>query len=50
MYYLTLGVRFFFVYRNTEKLEGLGPIDNTPSTDELHHFVQKEKKKMTHDI
>ena len=21
------------------KLEGVGPVDNRPSTDELHHFV-----------
>ena len=27
------------------KLDGVGPVDNKPSTDKLHHFVQKEKKK-----
>ena len=27
------------------KLDGVGPVDNRPSTDYLHHFVQKEKKK-----
>ena len=25
------------------KLDGVGPIDNTPSTNKLHHFVQKKK-------
>ena len=33
-----------------KKLDGVGPVDNRPSTDELHHFVQKKKKKkITHD-
>ena len=30
------------------KLDGVGPVDNRPSTDKLHHFVRKkeeEKKK-----
>ena len=27
------------------KLDGVGPIDNRPSTDKLHHFVRKKKKK-----
>ena len=27
------------------KLDGVGPIDNRPSTDKLIHFVQKKKKK-----
>ena len=32
------------------KLDGVGPVDNRPSTDKLHHFVkkkeeEKEKKK-----
>ena len=27
------------------KLDGVGPIDNIPSTDYLHNFVQKRKKK-----
>ena len=26
------------------KLDGVGPIDNRPSTDKLHHFVQKKLK------
>ena len=26
------------------KLDGVGPVDNRPSTDKLHHFVQKKKK------
>ena len=45
-----------------EKLDGVGPVDNRPSADKLHHFVQKkdekkekrEKKKIkihvTHDM
>ena len=31
------------------KLDGVGPVDNRPSTDKLHHFVQKKKSKMTCD-
>ena len=27
-----------------DKLDGVRPIDNSPSTDYLHHFVKKEKK------
>ena len=27
------------------KLDGLGPVDNRPSTDKLHHFVRKKKKR-----
>ena len=30
------------------KLYGVGPVDNRPSTDKLHHFVKKEKKKKLH--
>ena len=26
------------------KLDGVGPINNRPSTDKLHHFIQKRKK------
>ena len=29
------------------KLDGVGPVDNRPSTDKLHHFVQKN---VTHDM
>ena len=25
------------------KLDGVGPVDNRPSTDQLHHFVQQDK-------
>ena len=25
------------------KLDGVGPVDNRPSTHKLHHFVQKKK-------
>ena len=27
------------------KLDGVGPVDNRPSTDKLHHFVPKKNKK-----
>ena len=27
------------------KLDGVGPVDNRPSTDKLHHFVRKKKTK-----
>ena len=26
------------------KLEGVGPVDNRPSTNKLHQFVQEKKK------
>ena len=29
----------------TNKLDGVGLIDNRPSTDKLHHFVRKTKQK-----
>ena len=25
------------------KLDGVGPVDNKPSTDKLHHFLKKKK-------
>ena len=28
----------------TEKLDGVGPVDNIPSTNKLHQFVQKKEK------
>ena len=28
----------------TLKLDGVGPVDNRPSTDKLNHFVQKKRK------
>ena len=33
---------FDFYYQYSEKLDGVGPVDNRPSTDSLHHFIQKE--------
>ena len=32
-------------YKNKTKtkLDGVGPVDNRPSTNKLHHFVQKNK-------
>ena len=38
-----LGLGLVFI----KKLDGVGPVDNRPSTDNLHHFVWK-KKKMWH--
>ena len=39
---------------NLEKLDGVNPVDNRPSTDKLHHFgrkkKKKEKKKITRDM
>ena len=34
-----------------KKLDGVGPVDNRPSTEKLHHFVRKkeEEKKLTCD-
>ena len=29
------------------KLDVVGPVDNRPSTNRLHHFVKKERKKVT---
>ena len=28
-----------------DKLDGVGPVDNRPSPNELHHFVEEKKKK-----
>ena len=32
------------------KLDGVGSIDNRPSTDKLHHIVKKQTKKQTFDM
>ena len=32
------------------KLDGVGPVDNRPSTDKLNQFIQKRKKKRRHDM
>ena len=32
------------VSRLFRELDGVGPVDNRPSTDKLHHFVQTKKK------
>ena len=34
---------------HVRKLDGVGPVDNRPSTDKLHHFVRR-KKIMTCDM
>ena len=41
----------FKVYNNLSnvKQDGVGPVDNRPTTDELHHFVREEEKKVTCD-
>ena len=31
------------------KLDGVGPVDNRPSPDKLHHFVKNTQKNMTPD-
>ena len=31
------------MFRSEEKLDGVGPVDNRPSTNKLHHFVQKSE-------
>ena len=39
------------IFLKVYKLDGIGPVDNRPSTDKLHHFVRrkKKKKKITND-
>ena len=32
------------------KLDGVGPVDNRPSTDMLHEIVKKKKIHVTHDM
>ena len=32
-----------------KKLDRVGPVDNRPSPDKLHHFVKKKKLHMTPD-
>ena len=32
---------FYKIIVYEEKLDGVGPVDNRPSTDKLHHLVQK---------
>ena len=27
-----------------DQLDGVGPVDNRPSTDKLHHFVRKKEE------
>ena len=44
------------VRQDQNKLDGVGPVDNRPSTDKFHHFSgkkEREKKKnkiVTHDM
>ena len=32
-------------FTTKQKLDGVGPVDNRPSTDKLQQFVKKNKKK-----
>ena len=32
------------IYWYIQKLDRLGPVDNRPFTDKLHHFVRRKKK------
>ena len=32
------------VYIIEHKLDGVGPFDNRPSADKLHHFIKNKKK------
>ena len=42
--------KFHNIYVMREKLEGVGLVDKRPSTNKLHHFVQRKKRKnMTFD-
>ena len=34
-----------FIKAANEKLDGVGPVDNRPSTDKLHHLSERRKKK-----
>ena len=40
---------FFATFYSYQKQDGVGPNDNRPSTDLLHQFVWKKKKKLTPD-
>ena len=39
-----------FICKERVKLDGVGPVDNRPSTDKLHNFVRKKKKKKREKI
>ena len=36
---------FFRFLKYDRKLDGVGPVDNRPSTDKFHHFVKKKNQK-----
>ena len=44
-----LQCKFFLVQTSIWKLDGVGPVDNRPSTDELHYFVKKKMGHVTRD-
>ena len=33
-----------WIFYKLEKIDGVGPVDNRPSTDKLHHFFREKKK------
>ena len=35
---------------SVRKLDGVGPVDNRPSTDKLHHFVQKKNSQIQYQV
>ena len=43
---MTLKISLFFGVEkktvNEEKLDGVSPVDNRPSTNKLYHFVKKD--------
>ena len=52
-----MGCKIQMVFRKKDnknyvkyKLDGIGPVDNRPSTKKLHHFVQEKKKKKNCDM
>ena len=38
-------INLLFRWRDIAKLDGVGPADNRPSTDKLHHFVPSPPQK-----
>ena len=50
MLYTALHILYIgsLVQQYKQKLDGVGPIENQPSTDKLHHFVHTKKCDMWH--
>ena len=36
------------IFLKVYKLDGVGPVDNRPSTDKLHHIIRKKKNYILH--